>query len=424
MTQETVQLKIGKNTFHVRIPNLMGVAVPAYTLGVPDVRAEIARSLDAPIGSERLEKLAHGRKNAVIVVNDITRPYPGGEMVLEIAQRLHRAGMRDGQIALIVAYGQHRKNTVEELTAAFGEEVVSRFRIIHHDCREDAQLADLGTTQGGVRVVVNKAFAEADLKILTGCIAPHQFAGFSGGRKSVVPGIAGLETIQKHHFFPIRPEKASMGVLEGNRFHEEAVRAARIAGVDFIVNAVENTEREIVRCVSGDLEEAFYAGAELSRKIWTVYVPEKPDVVIVSPGGFPRDIDLHQSQKSLACAEMLCRENGGVILCAACPDGAGKPGVLLEKADSPDEVMEDFLREGHKPNGNGKAYMIAKATKAFHVVLAGSAISKEQAQAMFMDAFDTVEEAVDAMLERYGREAKILVVPSASEIIPCFGKGE
>ncbi len=424
MTQDTVRLKIGHNAFDVRVPNLMGVAVPAYTPGAADVRAEIARSLDAPIGSEKLEVLARGRKNAAIVVNDITRPYPGGEMVLEIAKKLHLAGMRDEQISLIVAYGQHRKNTTEELTAAFGEEVTARFRIVHHDCRDEAQLADLGTTEGGVRVVVNRAFAQADLKILTGCIAPHQFAGFSGGRKSVVPGIAGLETIQKHHFFPIRPEKASMGVLAGNRFHEEALRAARIAGVDFIVNAVENTEREIVRCVSGDLEEAFYAGAELSRRIWTVHVPEKPDIVIVSPGGFPRDIDLHQSQKSLACAEMLCRENGGVILCAACPDGAGKPGILLEKAASPDEVMEAFLREGHKPNGNGKAYMIAKAAKAFHVVLAGSAISREQARAMFMDAFDTVEEAIDAMLARYGRDAKILVVPSASEIIPCFGEGE
>ena len=424
MTQDTVRLKIGHNAFDVRVPNLMGVAVPAYTPGAADVRAEIARSLDAPIGSEKLEVLARGRKNAAIVVNDITRPYPGGEMVLEIAKKLHLAGMRDEQISLIVAYGQHRKNTTEELTAAFGEEVTARFRIVHHVCRDEAQLADLGTTEGGVRVVVNRAFAQADLKILTGCIAPHQFAGFSGGRKSVVPGIAGLETIQKHHFFPIRPEKASMGVLAGNRFHEEAVRAARIAGVDFIVNAVENTEREIVRCVSGDLEEAFYAGAELSRRIWTVHVPEKPDIVIVSPGGFPRDIDLHQSQKSLACAEMLCRENGGVILCAACPDGAGKPGILLEKAASPDEVMEAFLREGHKPNGNGKAYMIAKAAKAFHVVLAGSAISREQARAMFMDAFDTVEEAIDAMLARYGRDAKILVVPSASEIIPCFGEGE
>ena len=423
MTQDTVRLKIGHNAFDVRVPNLMGVAVPAYTPGAADVRAEIARSLDAPIGSEKLEVLARGRKNAAIVVNDITRPYPGGEMVLEIAKKLHLAGMRDEQISLIVAYGQHRKNTTEELTAAFGEEVTARFRIVHHDCRDEAQLADLGTTEGGVRVVVNRAFAQADLKILTGCIAPHQFAGFSGGRKSVVPGIAGLETIQKHHFCPIRPEKASMGVLAGNRFHE-AVRAARIAGVDFIVNAVENTEREIVRCVSGDLEEAFYAGAELSRRIWTVHVPEKPDIVIVSPGGFPRDIDLHQSQKSLACAEMLCRENGGVILCAACPDGAGKPGILLEKAASPDEVMEAFLREGHKPNGNGKAYMIAKAAKAFHVVLAGSAISREQARAMFMDAFDTVEEAIDAMLARYGRDAKILVVPSASEIIPCFGEGE
>ncbi len=418
MGQE-VTLRIGHDPVRVDLPVPADVAEPRYTPGVADKRAEIARSLAEPIGAPPLRELARGRRDAAIVINDITRPYPGRLMVEEIARVLNECGLADSQIRLIVAYGHHRPNTAGELASIYGEEVVRRFPIVHHDAQDPAGLTDLGRTAGGVEVVVNSAFAQADLKILTGCIAPHQFAGFSGGRKSVLPGIAGLETLKRHHSFPIRPEKISLGVLEGNRFHEEAVAAARIAKVDFIVNAVETPQRELVRCVSGDLEAAFYAGAEVSRQIWTVPIPQTPDIVIVSPGGYPRDFDLHQSQKALGCAEMVCPPGGGIILCARCPDGAGKPGALLRQAGSPDELIAAFLRQGFQPNGNGKAYMLARAAKRFHIALAGSTISQQEAREMFMDGYGTVEEALAVMLERYGPDARILVIPNASEIIPA-----
>ena len=190
-----------------------------------------------------------------------------------------------------------------------------RFPIVHHDASDPEKNLLLGYTEGGVEVCINRSFAQAEVRIVTGCIAPHQFAGFSGGRKSVLPGIASLETIRRHHSFPIRPEAISLGLLEGNRFHKESLAAARIAKVDFILNAVENTGRELVRCVAGDLEEAWLAGVEISRKIWTVAIPERPDIVVVSPGGYPRDFDLHQSQKALGCAEMVCPDEIGRASC-------------------------------------------------------------------------------------------------------------
>lgn len=417
-TAERVLIPIGHETVSACIPNLIAVADPEYIPGVPDARAEIRRALAEPVGTPSLRRIAQGKKNAVVVINDITRPYPGGMMVEEIAAELNAAGMPDSAISLLVAYGQHRENTYEELCRQYSPAVIDRFRIIHHHASAPEENVTVGCTAGGVSVTINRALAEADLKILTGCITPHQFAGFSGGRKSVIPGVAGINAIRTHHSFPIRPEAISLGKLEGNRFHEESLEAARIAGIDFIVNAVDNTERKLVRCVAGDLEAAYMAGVQISRKIWTVEIDQMPRIVVVSPGGFPRDFDLHQSQKALGCAEMVLPDGGGVVLCAHCPDGAGKPGELLKKAQTLQELIDDFVANGMKPGGNGKAYMLARAAKKFRIVLAGCSIPKEELREMFFDGYDTVEEAVSALMDELGEDAPVLVIPSASEIIP------
>ena len=419
--EQTVRIPIGREIVSARIRNLIAVAEPQYVPGVPDARAEIRRAIREPIGTPRLAEMAKGKKNAVIVINDITRPYPGGLMVEEIAAELNAAGIPDASISLLVAYGQHRDNTYEELCAQYAKAVIDRFRIIHHHASDPEANVTIGRTAGGVSVTIDRAFVEADLKILTGCIVPHQFAGFSGGRKSVIPGIAGIDAIKTHHSFPIRPEAISLGRLEGNRFHEEALEAARIAEVDFIVNAVDNTHRELVRCVAGDLKEAYMAGVEVSRKIWTVVIDKAPRIVVVSPGGFPRDFDLHQSQKSIGCAEMVLEDGGGVVLCAHCPDGAGKPGALLKKAQTLQELIDDFLERGMQPGGNGKAYMLARAAKKFNIVMAGCSMPREELREMFFDGFDTVEEAVQALQQKLGDDAPVLVIPNASEIIPVVG---
>ena len=417
---QTVRIPIGERILEVRVPNLVKVAEPARIPGVSDARSAVRRAIESPIGSKPLRELAAGRRQAVIVVNDITRPYPGRLMVEELVRELNAAGLQDGQIALLIAYGQHRENTPEELVGMYGEELLRRFRIVHHHACSPEENVTVGFTRGGVEVSVNRFYMEADLKILTGCIAPHQFAGFSGGRKSVIPGIAGIEAVKRHHSFPIRPEKISLGLLENNRFHLEALEAARMTGVDFIVNSVDNAQRELVACVAGDLEAAFDAGVAVSRKVWEVEIPVRPQIVIVSPGGYPRDFDLHQSQKAIGCSELLLPEGGGLILCAECRDGAGKPGLLLREAASPDEVIDDFLTHGLKPNGNGKAYMLARAAKRFTIALAGSRIPQADLRKMFLDGYDTVEEAISVMLARFGPDAPILVVPHASEIIPVF----
>jgi len=416
----TVKIPVGDTAIEVSVPNLKGVIGPAKIPGVKDMRAEIRRAIENPIESLRLKDIARGKKDAVIIVNDITRPYPGGLIVEEIARELAEAGFKDDQIFLVVAYGEHRFDTHSELCAMLGEGVVKRFRIVHHDALDETRLVTVGQTDGGVVVQINKEFAEAAVKIVTGCVTPHQLAGYSGGRKSVIPGIAGINSLKAHHSFPIRPKASSMGWLKGNLFHEEALAAAYIAGVDFIVNSVDNAERELVTCVAGELNAAHLKGVEICAKIWTVPVSGKADVIIVSPGGYPRDFDLHQAQKAVGCAEMLCREGGQIILCAEARDGVAKFGKVLMEAKDPQEVIDKFVRYGYTPDKISKAYMWARAVQHFKLSVACSRIGKEELESMFLEGFDTVEEAIAVALQRYGEDASFLVIPHASDVTPII----
>lgn len=420
MNWTDLTIPVGEGRISFSVPNLMQVVEPPLAPGVPDARSEIRRAVEHPIGCKRLRDIASGKHNAAIVVNDITRPYAGGQMVLEIARELNCGGIPDERIALIVAYGNHRRNTEQELLGMFGEEVCTRFRFVHHDANAPSSLKIVGRTDGGVLVEINREFAEADVKVTTGCIAPHQLAGFSGGRKSIIPGIAGINTLKAHHSFPIRPEKTSLGWLEGNPFHEEAMKAAYIAGVDFIVNSVDNEQRQMVRCVAGELTKAYMEGVSISRKVWSVPLKQKADVVIVSPGGYPRDFDLHQSQKAIGCAETLCRDGGQIILCAEMRDGSGKPGKVLREAGSPQEVIDRFKATGYTPDALSKAYMWARALQHYHISLLGSRIPREEQVSMFFEPYESIESAITASLDRYGQNASFLVIPCASEIIPVI----
>jgi nickel-dependent lactate racemase len=423
MKYTEVRLPVGKNTISASIPNLMKVALPKEVEGVDDERAEVRRALENPIASPKLRDIVraksakNGAKNAAIVVNDITRPYPGKLLVEEIVKELKEGGLEDGNIFLVVAYGMHRRNTIPELTEMFGKEVIERFRLVHHDGADERTLVSLGKTSGGVDVNVNKEFAAADIKILTGLITPHQSAGFAGGRKSVMPGIAGLSSLRTHHSFPIRPNRPSMGWLEGNPFHEEALKAARIAGVDFIVNAIDNVKREMVKVVAGDLNEAHLKGVAVCRDIWTVELDAKADVVIVSPGGYPRDFDLHQSQKACACAELACKEGGEIILCAEVPNGAGKFAQRLKDATHPREVVDKYTAEGYTAESTAKAYMYARALLSHRIGLACSRIPADEIGKMFMIPYKTIDDGIKDAIGHYGENASFIAIPYASDII-------
>jgi len=415
---KTINVPIGESNQSVTVDDNTVVIEPTEYKGVENVKEEILRAILNPIGSKSLYEIAHGKKTAAIVVNDITRPYPGKEMVEVIASELNKAGISDENIKLVVAYGHHRDNTKEELVKMFGQEINDRFTIVHHHATDYDTLVTLGKTSMGVDVQINKDFALSDVKITTGCITPHQLAGFSGGRKSILPGISGMDSLKKHHSFPIRPDKTSLGFYHGNPFHEQALEAARIAKVDFIVNSVDNTHKEVVKCVAGDVDLAHQSGVELCKKVWGATVEQKADIVIASPGGYPRDFDLHQSQKALGCAEVLCKPNGRIILCTEMRDGEGRPGKVLKNAQRVQQVIDDFKEIGYTPEALSKAYMLARALNNFKISVAGSNIDDELLKEMFFEPYKTVQQALDAAIKEVGDNAKIIIVPNASDILP------
>jgi nickel-dependent lactate racemase len=384
----------------------------------PDERKAVRDAMDNPIGSDRLVHIAKGKRNAVIVINDITRPSPTQLLVEEITRDLHEAGIEDSQITLLVATGNHRPNTEEELIGMVGKEIYSRFKIQNHNASDPDQLVDLGRTSRGLAIIVNRLVVESDLTILTGIITPHQSAGFSGGRKSIVPGVAGVKSLEQHHSLPIRSEYPVMGKLENNPFHEEAVEAARKVGVDFIVNVVKNSDGDIITAVAGDLVAAHEKGVADCKQAWEVQIEGKFDITIVSPGGYPKDFDMHQAQKALATAEMITKAGGSIILVAECAGGVGSFAQLLTNCRDPQEVIDIFKREGfNSANHSSKAYMYARVLQTHDVYFLTDKVDPLELKKMFFIPSRSIQAAYNNAKMKCEGTPRVGLIPYAVDCI-------
>ena len=413
-----VKLPYGKTQVEVKIPDGATVAHPRELPRVSDVGAEIRRAMAAPIGSPPLREVAAGKQDAVVVINDITRPAPSREMLTAILDELRLAAIPETAVTVVIATGNHRPNTPDEIARMIGDDFVRRLRVVNHACEDDNALTRISAPGVDIPIRVNSHVAKASLKILTGLIAPHQAAGFSGGRKSLTPGVAALETIAKQHSFPIRPYDPAMGWMKGNPFHEVAITVARTVGIDFIVNVVKNWRGEVVHAVAGNVEAAHEAGVAICEKSWVTTFPRKYDLVIVTPGGFPRDIDLHQAQKAMSTAELVAADGAVIVLIAECADGIGKFAAWLKGAKSPQDVIERFKREGFTREHSSKAFMCARALAKHPVVVSCSGISQQDMEAMFFRYARSPQEAVDRAVEMKGGDPSVLVLPYAVDCMP------
>ena len=281
------------------LPDQIPVQVINPTCPRVEATAEtlIEAALDHPIGSPRLEELARPEDHVLLIVNDQTRPGPNAEMAAAVVRRLNGCGVPDSQITILIATGSHRAPTDAELTTLVGRDLMQRIRVVSHDCKQNNVC--IGNTESGVPLYVDRLAAEASFIVTTGLIAPHKAAGFSGGRKSIVPGVAGIETLHIHHSLPIRPFEPALGWFEENPFHKVALEAARRVNVRFILNAVQDTQKQNIAFVAGELDEAHCAGVRICREHNTVECDRRADVIIASPGGAPRDCNLYQTQKAI-----------------------------------------------------------------------------------------------------------------------------
>lgn len=402
-------MKYGKGQMSAQIPseNLAGFVRARKAPAAPDELEAVKKALASPIASPPLREIIRRKqaRKATVVVNDITRPTPYHVLLPALEEELKEVD----EVTFVVATGLHRGHTKEENLAIFGD-FARRYDFINHDA--DGDLVYLGRLPHGSPLYVNRTVVEADLVVTTGVIVPHYMAGFAGGRKSILPGVSGRETIQSNHSMLVRPESAP-GRLEGNPIHQEMLEAARRAGVDFILNVVTNEEKKIVAAVAGDLKEAWLQGVEASRQLYTAPVAEQVDVVIAGVGGHPKDINLYQAQKGLENAAAAVRPGGTIILVAECIEGHGDD-VFNEWMLAADSLQDIIDRIGIKfVMGGHKAYAIARVLKEKDCILVSQMDDELVRDYFFIPAAD-LEDALAKVRDKYGPNYSALVMPEAS----------
>ena len=422
---QQIQVPYGKTYQTAQLPDSIPLQViaPESAPVEKTVQELIESALDHPIGTPKLEEMVKKEDRILILVNDQTRPGPNCQMVQAVLERLRKAGIKDERNTFMVATGSHRPPKEEELRELLGEKIVSSMNVKIHDCQKNCVY--IGTTTHGLPLYVDEEAAKSTFIIATGLIMPHKAAGFSGGRKSIVPGIAGIETLKIHHSLPIRPYEPAIGQIEGNPFHQSALEAARLVNLKFILNAVQDTAKQNVAMVAGDMEKAHARGVKICRQFNTVHCHQHADLLIVSPGGAPRDCNLYQSQKALATAEVFAAADSEVtmILTARAEDGIGpeKFQQWLARADTPDQVIDRFRREGFDV-GTNKAFEYARAMKKGEIIIVSDSekVDPVRLKQMGLKWTPTLQRAIDMVLEkRTPRQA--MVIPKATSIIPDFG---
>ena len=380
----------------------------------------VEASLDSPIGSPKLEELVKGKKNIVIISSDHTRPVPS-KILTPILLRRIRSAQPDANIKILVATGFHRPSTQQELVDKYGQEIVDHEQIVMHVATDNAAMVKIGTLPSGGECIVNRVAIEADLLLAQGFIEPHLFAGFSGGRKSVLPGIASYKTIMANHCAEfINSTKTRPGILEDNPIHKDMLYAAKTAGLGFIVNVILNGDREIIACFSGGLEKAHGEGCKFLTSL--AAVSKVPcDITVVSNGGYPLDQNIYQAVKGLTSAEAANKDGGVIIMAAGLSDGTGGKGFYnnLAQVKTPKEFLDRLSHVGRNETvaDQWESQVLARILNRHHVIMVSDLIKPEIVRAMHMEHASSLDEALRRAYALQGRNAKVAVIPDGLAVI-------
>ena len=393
----------------VEIPkgNRIIYGYPKERKGLPQVEKVIKEKLNSPIHSPPLRELAKGKRKAAIVVDDNTRPVPNKILLPPLLEELHKAGLKKENIIIIIGLGLHPPLSREEKRKLLGK-IAENYRVYNHNPR--GNLTSLGKSKRGIEVALNRYFMNSDLKILVGDVEYHQLFGYGGGPKSVHPGIADEESIRVIHSWMDLPG-AEAGKKEGNPLQEEIEEIAIKVGVDFILNVVLNSQKEIVGVFAGQLISAFQEGIKMVDEMYKIPM-EEVDTVITSCGGYPRDIDLYQAQKAIEAAKKIVKKGGKIFLFAECRRGWGSKIFedWVKEAKSPQEIKERIKKKFII--GAHKAYLFAKEVEWAKIYVYSS--MKEEVR----EAFLTPLSSPSQVKEIIGKEEKVGVLPYGTVTLP------
>ncbi|NLO16134.1 MAG: nickel-dependent lactate racemase [Clostridiales bacterium] len=379
----------------------------------------VREALASPINSPRLRELARGKQNIVIISSDHTRPVPSHIITPILLEEIF-AGNPDANVTILVATGFHRATTQQELRAKYGDEIVDNVRIHIHDSLKD-EMTDLGLLPSGGRLMVNRIAVDADLLLSEGFIEPHFFAGFSGGRKSVLPGVVGYRTVLENHCADfIASPYARAGVLENNPLHKDMLYAAKAANLAFIVNVVIDADKKIIKAFAGHFEDAHVRGCDFMRSLAGVAKAEA-DIVVTTNGGYPLDQNIYQAVKGMTAAEATAKEGGVIIVAAECVDGHGGEGFFdtFKNASGPQDIMENILprRSLETVPDQWESQILARILLRHEVIMVTDA-PREMVEAMHMRWASTLEEAMqiaETMIDK--KDYDVTVIPDGVSVI-------
>jgi nickel-dependent lactate racemase len=417
-----VTLAYGKTGLPVELPDEWDVTVvePRFVEALPEPAAALGAALRNPIGAARLAQTVKPTDSVGIVFSDVTRPTPNHVILPALLGEL--AHVPRSRITLFNALGTHRPNTEGELEGMLGRELTERYRIVQNDAFDQSTQVRLGTSRQGHEVWLNREFATCDVKILTGFIEPHFFAGFSGGGKAVMPGMAGLQTVLGNHDARmISHARATWGITRGNPIWEEIREVAHMVGPSFLVNVALNRDKEITAVFAGDLDAAHQAGCAFVRETAMVAVLHPFDVVLTSNSGYPLDLNLYQAVKGMSAAAQVVREGGAIIIAADCWDGIpdhGLYGELLRQAESPQAVLDMIHTPGFLEQDQWEAQVQAQIQLKADVYVRSDNLTDEEISSALLRPCARIEETLADLMAERGPGATLCVLPEGPQTIP------
>ena len=410
-----LEFGIGTRTETVEVPdpNLLEVLAPNEVEVQRRGVEAVEYALENPIAAPKLRDLLRPGQKVAIITSDITRPMPTATVMPSLLDEIYRTGVRPHDVTLVFALGSHRPHTEEEKRKLAGERAYQEINI------EDSNPADcihMGVTKAGTPVDITRTVAEADVRICLGNIEYHYFAGYSGGAKAIMPGVSTREAIQCNHRFMV-DDRACAGNIQDNPIRSDIEEAAAICGIDYILNVVLDEHKKIIYAVAGDVTKAHRAGAAFLDTLFLKKLKQRADIVLVSQGGAPKDLNLYQTQKALDNSKHAVREGGTIILIGSCKEGLGEKTFeeWMTKSASPEAMIErigrDFQLGGHK------AAAIAMVLQKADIILV-SDLPDDFVRSIFLKPAHSAQEAFDEALKKYGPEATVIAMPYGGSTLP------
>lgn len=413
------ELPYGTGTVPVRVPekNLACVIEPRHVVGVADEAAAILLALRNPIGQKPLAEAVSPEDRVVVIVTDNTRACPDDRLLPPLLSELERVVPRE-QITIVVALGLHAPLGRTELETLVGSDIVAAYNVVNHDA---VNTVHIGTTTRGTPVMINPLVVNADFRVSTGFIEPHFFAGFSGGRKSIAPGVFGVESAYVNHGYRmIEDPRARAGSLTGNPIHEDMVEQARMAKLDFIVNVLLNKDKQITQVFAGDFMLAHEAGCQGAREVVGVEVDHRVDIAITTNSGTPLDLDLYQTVKGMDNASLVTRDGGIVIAASSCSSGVGPQSFveLHTACKNPIDVLQKIRRE--EPIGVQWQNQILARIQMRNMLMLRSELDDSVVRSMWIEPVHDLDAAVARAIELVGSGAEIAVLPEGPLALPLL----